>query len=87
MRDRAADDLARAVAAGERRLRVDHFELHLAADEFERGVAHEHAGEEPDLAERLEAVADAEHEHAASAARLTTSGMIGERAAIAPERR
>ena len=57
-----------------------------AADEVEAGVAHQRAGQETRLGQHLEAVADAEHRHAARAA-SATARMIGERAAMAPERR
>ena len=37
-----------------------------AADEAEPGVAHQRAGQQPGLGQHLEAVADADHRHAAS---------------------
>ena len=61
MGDRAADDLALGVAAGEGGVGVGDLELHLAADEAERGVAHQDAGQQAGFGEDLEAVADAEH--------------------------
>ncbi len=64
MRDRHADHLAGIVAAGERRIRTLDPHMHVAADEFQPRIAHEHAGQKLGLAEDLEAVADAEHEPA-----------------------
>ncbi len=64
MRDRAADDLARLVTACERRVGVGYFELHFAADEFQRGIAHQRARQKPGLKEDLEAVAHAHDHHA-----------------------
>ncbi|MCY1242456.1 hypothetical protein D9M72_554160 [compost metagenome] len=59
--DRRADDLALRVGAGEVGVGIDHFELDLAADELERGIAHQRARQEAGLDEDLEAVADAEN--------------------------
>ncbi len=62
MRDRAADDLARLVAARERRVGVGYFELYFAADELQRSIAHQCARQKPGFDEDLEAVADT-HDH------------------------
>ena len=35
--------------------------MHVLADEFQRRIAHQHAGQQPGLGQHLEAVADAEH--------------------------
>ena len=59
--DGDADDLALAVAAGEERVGLLDLEVHVAADELERGVAHQHARQQAGLGQHLEAVADAEH--------------------------
>ncbi len=64
MRDRAAPDLALCVFPGEVGFRVGDFQLHFLADEFETGIAHQHARQQPCLAENLETVADAENAHA-----------------------
>src|SRR6266545_4475787 len=64
MRDRHADYLTRIVAARERRVGALDPQADLATDELERGIAHEHARQQPGLAEDLEAIADAEHEAA-----------------------
>ena len=63
--DRAADHLPGAIAGGEGRAGIDHFEPDLAADEADRGVAHQHAGQEARFGQDLEAVADPENEDAA----------------------
>ena len=81
------DHLARRVAAGEAgRGVLDPQMLHFA-DETAVGVAHQHARQEARFAENLEAVADAEHQSAARRMVALTACMIGERAAIAPQRR
>ena len=64
MRDRHADDLAGIVAARERRVGAFDPQMHVLADEFQPRVAHQHAGQQPGLAEDLKTVADAEHEAA-----------------------
>ena len=64
MRDRHADHLPRVIAARERRVGALDAQIDVAADEFQLGIAHQHAGQKPGLAQDLEAVADAEHEAA-----------------------
>ncbi len=64
VRDRQAHDLTLAVALGEERLVVVDAQGDVAADELERGVAHQDAGQQARLAQHLEAVADAEHRRA-----------------------
>ncbi len=64
--DRDVDHLAGIVAAGERRVGALDPQIDVAADEFERRIAHQHAGQQPRLAQDLEAVADAEHQPAAA---------------------
>src|SRR5262249_1665920 len=64
VRDRHADHLARIVAARERRVGALHPQADLVTNELERGIAHQHAWQQPGLAKNLEAVADAEHEAA-----------------------
>jgi hypothetical protein len=56
------------------------------ADELAVVVADQRAGQQVRLAEDLEAVADAEHRHAARAA-STTSVITGAKREIAPQRR
>ena len=58
----------------------------VAADERERRVRAEHAGEQAGLAEDLEAVADPEHGPALGA-NAATARITGEKRAIAPQRR
>jgi hypothetical protein len=55
-----------AQADGEGRLGALHLDEHVLADEVERGVAEQRAGQEPRLAQDLEAVADADHRAAAA---------------------
>ena len=64
MGDRAADDLAGPIKMGEGGLRIDDLKLDLAADEFQRGVAHQHTGQQTGLAQGLKTVADAEYGYA-----------------------
>ena len=47
VRHRHADHLAGVVAARERRVGALDPQIDVAADEFQRGVAHQHAGQEP----------------------------------------
>ncbi len=84
--DRDRDRLAGTIAAGEDRLAGADGQRHVAADEIEPGVAHQRARQQTDLGQHLETVADAEHRHAALG-RLDHRATIGERAAIAPQRR
>ena len=86
MGDRRADDLAGRIAPGEGGVGVGHLQLHLAADEFQRGVAHQRAGQQAGLDQDLEAVADADDQHALCAF-SATARITGMRAAIAPQRR
>ena len=67
--DRESDDLAALVAARVDRIVPLDAQSHVAADEFERGVAHQHAGQQPRLGQHLEAVADAEHRGSGARAR------------------
>jgi hypothetical protein len=60
MGDRDANDLAGIVAAGERAIGAFDPQMHVAADKLRPGIAHQHAEQEPGLAEDLKAVADAE---------------------------
>ena len=60
--------------------------IDVVADEAQVLVAHQHAGQQPRLAQDLEAVADAEHQPAFGGMPRTAS-MIGARAAMAPQRR
>src|SRR5262245_19609333 len=64
MRDRHADDLARIITARERRIGALDSQTNLVTDELERGIAHQHAWQQPGLAENLEAIANAEHKAA-----------------------
>jgi hypothetical protein len=64
MRDRHANDLAGIVAARERRVGSFDPQMHILADEFQLGIAHQNAGQQPGFAQDLETVADAEHETA-----------------------
>ena len=64
VRHRHADHLPGIVAASERRIGALDAQMHVAADELELHVAHQHAGQQPGLAEDLETVADAEHQPA-----------------------
>src|SRR5262245_34229942 len=57
--DRNANDLALSVAVREERLLALYLEIDVAADEVQRGVAHQYAWQQSRLAEDLEAVADA----------------------------
>ena len=57
-----------------------------SAYELQVAVAHERAGQEARLAQDLEAVADAEHRPARARERAHVS-MIGEKRAMAPQRR
>src|SRR5690606_34495469 len=61
MGDGAADDLALVVGAGEIRLGIDHFEQDFLADEPQRAIAHQGAGQEAGFHEDLETVADTEN--------------------------
>ena len=61
MSDRAADDLALFISAAEVGIGVDDFKLDFAADEFQRGVAHQCARQKACLDEDLEAVADTQN--------------------------
>jgi hypothetical protein len=61
-------------------------QLDLAADEFQRGVAHQRAGQEAGLEQDLEAVAHAD-DHDALLRLLGDARMTGMRAAMAPQRR
>ena len=65
MGNRDADFLPCGIAAGEDRLRVLHFEAHVAADEILAGVAHQRTGQQARLGKDLEAVAHAQNRHAA----------------------
>src|SRR5260370_1405565 len=56
MRDRHADHLPGIIAARERRVGALDPQMHVRADEFQPRVAHQHTGQEPRLAEDLEAV-------------------------------
>ena len=62
--DGRADDLAGRIVAREGGVGVGDLQLHFAADEFQRGVAHQRAGQQAGLDEDLEAVADADDLHA-----------------------
>ena len=64
MRDGDADHLPGIIAASERRIRAFDPQMHIAADEFQLRVAHQHARQEPCLAEDLKTVADTEHQPA-----------------------
>ena len=70
MRDRHADRLTRLIAAGEDRLRILDAQMDVAADEAERLVVQERAGQHAGLGQHLEAVADAQHRYALGGARL-----------------
>ena len=88
MRDRHAEHLALSRSWLVNSVwRVSTFRLHVAADELEAGVAHQDAGQQPRLGEDLEAVADAEHRPCPCRRGAFTSRMIGEWAAMAPQRR
>ena len=69
MRDRHADHLPGIVAAGERRVGALDPQINVAADEAQLRVAHQHARQQPGLAQNLKAVADAEHQPAAGGMR------------------
>ncbi len=62
VRDRHADHLAGIVAAGEGRVGTLDPQINVMADEAQVLVAHQHAGQQPGLAQNLEAVANAERE-------------------------
>ncbi|MHC2867667.1 hypothetical protein ACVIYH_008745 [Bradyrhizobium diazoefficiens] len=64
MGNRHADHLPGIVAAGERRIGTLDAQMHVAADEFQLRIAHQHARQQAGFAEDLKAVADAEHETA-----------------------
>jgi hypothetical protein len=64
MRHRNADHLPGIVAARERRIGSLDAQMHVAADELELRVTHQHAGQQARLAEDLKTVADAEYEAA-----------------------
>ena len=87
MGDRDLDHLARLVAVGEQALAGLDLEVHVAADELELLVAHQHARQQAGLGGDLEAVADGQHRHALGAARFLTSAITGDCAAMAPQRR
>ena len=63
---------------------LDHVDL--AADEPQDNVRQQRAGQQPRLAQDLEAVADPEH-RAALAAKRDTASITGAKRAIAPARR
>ena len=64
MRHRHADHLAGIVAAGERGVGALDLHVHVTADEFQPGIAHQDARQQTGLAQNLETVADAEHQPA-----------------------
>jgi hypothetical protein len=66
--DRDRDHLSCLVAVGEQALAGFDPEMHVAADELEILVAHQHAWHEPGLGGDLEAVADRQHRHALAGA-------------------
>jgi hypothetical protein len=61
-RDR--EQLTGGAVGGERHRRPHDLDVHLAADEAPADVRQQGAGQQPGLAQHLEAVADAEHEPA-----------------------
>ena len=71
VRDRDEDVLARIILRGEQALAVLDLQRHRPADEVEAGVAHQRARQKPRLGQHLEAVADAQHGHAARRPRRT----------------
>ena len=72
--------------AGKRRIGRLHSRRHHVTDKMERAIAHQRAGEQTCFAKNLKAVANADHQFA-RAASSTTARMIGEKRAIAPQRR
>ena len=70
---------------GEARLGLLDFQRDRPADEFQPGIAHQRAGQQPGFRQHLEAVADAEHRPPFSALRLMTSRIM--RRMRAPSRR
>mgnify|MGYP000949365318 CR=1 FL=1 len=56
-----ADHLALLVAPRVDRVGLLHLEVHVAADELQRCIAHQHTRQQAGFRENLEAVADAEH--------------------------
>ena len=79
--------MARCVEGGEGGGGAFDAEVAVSADEAEGGVAQEGAGEEAGFGEDLEAVADAEDVAAGFTANSWMAGMMGEWAAMAPQRR
>ena len=59
-RDRQADPLSRLPAGGIGAVGGRHAQAHPLADELERSVAHQRAGQQPRFRQHLEAVADRE---------------------------
>ena len=86
MRDRKAHAFALGIFAGEGGLRFLHHQVDFAADEFQTGIAHQRAGQQPRFGQHLKAVADAQHRPPLSALRFDSRHDV-RMAAMAPQRR